>query len=150
MRFDETLLRHAYYQTLLPVYQTNTNNNGRADMMRMAQVVSACAPNTLAIPLQADGKRTFKLGLMAAANDVALDNAHDALADASATLGIARLVKQRAPALWDALMANARKSGPLRLLQSEPFLLLSEYYGYSFNSMVTPIAPRADSSHVDA
>ena len=36
MKFDETLLRQAYYQTLLPVYQTNTNGNGRADMMRMA------------------------------------------------------------------------------------------------------------------
>jgi exodeoxyribonuclease-1 len=147
MKFDETLLRQAYYQTLLPVYQTNSNGNGRADMMSMAQFVSACAPNTLAIPLQADGKPTFKLGLMAAANDVALDNAHDALADASATLGIARLVKQRAPALWDALMANARKSGPLRLLQSEPFLLLSEYYGNSFNSMVTPIATNSSNAN---
>src|SRR5664280_665932 len=37
MKFDETLLRQAYYQTLLPVYQTNTNGNGRADRMRMAQ-----------------------------------------------------------------------------------------------------------------
>jgi len=62
MRFDEALLRQAYYQTLLPVYQTNTNGNGRADMMRMAQVVSACAPNCLAVPIQPDGKRAFKLG----------------------------------------------------------------------------------------
>ena len=28
MRFDERMLRQAYYQTLLPVYQTNTNGNG--------------------------------------------------------------------------------------------------------------------------
>src|SRR5258708_21964543 len=42
MRFDEALLRQAYYQTLLPIYQTNTHCNGRADMMRMAQVASAC------------------------------------------------------------------------------------------------------------
>src|SRR5664279_1316800 len=144
MRFDETLLRQAYYQTLLPIYQTNTNGNGRACMMRMA---AACAPNTLAVPLTAEGKRTFKLALMAAANDVALENAHDALADTSATLGIARLIRQRAPALWDALMANARKSGPLRLLQSEPFMLLSEYYGNSFNSMVTPIATNSSNAN---
>jgi exodeoxyribonuclease-1 len=110
MKFDETLLRQAYYQTLLPVYQTNTNGNGRADMMRMAQVVAACAPNILAVPLTAEGKRTFKLVLMAAANNVALENAHDALADTRATLGIARLIMQRTPALWDILMANARKS----------------------------------------
>src|SRR5674476_38619 len=111
MKFDETLLRQAYYQTLLPVYQTNTNGNGRADMMRMAQVVSACAPNCLAVPILPDGKRVFKLGLMAAANNVALDNAHDALADTGATLGVAKLIRKRAPALWDALMTNAHKSG---------------------------------------
>lgn len=140
MRFDETFLRQAYYQTLLPIYQTNTNGNGRADMMRMAQVVSACAPNVLAVPLTAEGKPTFKLGLMAAANDVALENAHDALADTGATLGIARLIRQRAPALWDALMANARKSAPLRLLQREPCVLLSEYYGNPCNYIVAPIA----------
>jgi exodeoxyribonuclease-1 len=147
MKFDEMLLRQAYYQTLLPVYQTNTNGNGRADMMRMAQVVSTCAPNCLAVPILPDGKRAFKLGLMAAANNVALDNAHDARADTGATLGIARLIRQGAPALWDALMANARKSSPLRLLQSEPFMLLSEYFGNPFNSIVTPLAANAGNAN---
>jgi exodeoxyribonuclease-1 len=140
MRFDETLLRQAYYQTLLPVYQTNTNGNGRADMMRMAQVVSACAPNTLAIPVQEDGKRTFKLGLIAAANNVALEHAHDALADTSAVLDVAKLIRQRTPALWDALMTNARKSGPLELIQRGTVLLLSyNFFNKSFNFMVTAI-----------
>src|SRR5262249_38691993 len=41
MRFDEAMLRQAYYQSLLPIYQTNTNGNGRADMMRMAQMATA-------------------------------------------------------------------------------------------------------------
>jgi exodeoxyribonuclease-1 len=147
MRFDETLLRQAYYQTLLPVYQTNSNGNGRADMMRMAQVVANCAPNVLAVPLTAEGKRTFKLGLMAAANNVALDNAHDALADTGATHGIARLIRQRAPALWDLLMANARKSPPLRLVQSEPVLLLSEYYGNPFNYIVAPVSANSENAN---
>ena len=112
MKFDETLLRQAYYQSLLPVYQTNTNGNGRADMMRMAQVVFACAPNVLAVPVTAEGKRAFRLGLMAAANNIALDHAHDALADAAAALGIARLIRQRAPALWDALMETRARAVP--------------------------------------
>ncbi|HZL41331.1 MAG TPA: exonuclease domain-containing protein [Pseudolabrys sp.] len=147
MKFDETLLRQAYYQTLLPVYQTNTNGNGRADMMRMAQVVAACTPNILAVPLTAEGKRTFKLVLMAAANNVALENAHDALADTSATLGIARLIKQRTPAMWDILIANARKNAPLKLLQSDPFMLLSEYFGNPFNYIVAPIAANSGNAN---
>jgi exodeoxyribonuclease-1 len=147
MRFDETFLRQAYYQTLLPIYQTNTNGNGRADMMRMAQVVSSCAPNVLTVPLKADGKPTFKLGLIAAENNVALENAHDALADTGATLGIARLIKHRAPAVWDALMVNARKSAPLRMLQSEPFMLISEYFGSPFNSIVAPISANSGNAN---
>lgn len=145
MRFDEALLRQAYYQSLLPVYQTNTNGNGRADMMRVAQVVSACVPNTLAVPLKADGKASFKLGLVASANGVALDNAHEALADANATVGVARLIRQRAPALWDTLMNNARKGAPLKRLRSEPIMLLSEnFFGSSYTSVVTAVAPNTN------
>ncbi|MSP46892.1 MAG: hypothetical protein EXQ83_13845, partial [Xanthobacteraceae bacterium] len=148
MRFDETLLRQAYYQTLLPVYQTNTNGNGRADMMRVVQVVAACAPNMLAVPLQPDGKATFKLGLVAAANGIVLENAHEALADTNATLGVARLIKQRVPSLWEALINNARKNDPLRLMRSEPVLLLSEnFFGSSYNSIVTPVAANVDNAN---
>ena len=148
IRFDEKLLRQAYYQTLLPVYQTNTNGNGRADVIRMARVVTACAPNVISVPLQADGKRTFKLGLVAAANNVALNNAHDALADTGATLGVARLIKQRAPTLWDALILNARKSGALKLLKDNPVLLLSEHFSnVPSNHIVTAIARNPDNQN---
>jgi exodeoxyribonuclease-1 len=148
MRFDETLLRQAYYQTLLPVYQTNTNGNGRADMMRMARVVAACAPNVISVPLQADGNRTFKLGLVAAANNIALDNAHDALADTSATLGVARLIRQRAPELWDALILNARKAGVLKLIQNDSIFLLSESHSNTpSNFVVAAVARNPDNQN---
>ena len=144
LRFDESMLRQAYYQSLLPVYQTNTNGNGRADVMRMVQVASACLPNCLNVPLDANGKLTFRLGLIAEANDVHLDHAHEALADTGATLNVARLLRQRAPAIWDALIANARKSQPLRLIENNPVLVLSETFGGSHYTMVVaPIAVNA-------
>ena len=145
LRFDEFMLRQAYYQTLLPVYQTNINGNGRADMMRMVQVASACLPNCLNVPVDANGKLTFKLGLIAEASDVHLDHAHEALADTGATLGVARLLRQRAPAIWDTLIANARKSHPLRLIENNPALVLSETFGGNHYTMVVaPIAVNAD------
>jgi exodeoxyribonuclease I len=141
MRFDEAMLRQAYYQSLLPVYQTNTNGNGRADLMRMAQVVAACVPNAIAVPMEGKCKRSFKLGLVAEANDIRLDNAHEALADAEATLAVAGLLKQRAPQIWRALVANARKAKILQLIESNPVLLLSETFGGSpFNMIVGPIS----------
>jgi exodeoxyribonuclease-1 len=141
MRFDETMLRQGYYQTLLPIYQTNTNGNGRADMMRMAQVVSACCPNSFAVPCDPSGKRIFKLGAVAAANAVVLNNAHEAMSDTQAVLEIAHLVRRSAPKLWDALIANARKATPLRLIKDNSALLLSEsYWGAPYNFIVAPIA----------
>jgi exodeoxyribonuclease I len=141
MRFDEAMLRQAYYQSLLPVYQTNTNGNGRADVMRMAQVVAACVPNAIAVPIEGRCKRTFKLELVAEANGICLDKAHEALADASATLAVAQLLKQRAPQIWRALVANARKAKLLQLIENNPVLLLSETFGGTpFNMIVAPIS----------
>ena len=148
MRFDETMLRQAYYQTLLPIYQTNTNGNGRADMMRMAQVACACIPNSLAVPLDEVGKRIFKLGRLAEANAIVLNNAHEAMADTSATLAIAQLIKRRTPALWDAMMANARKTAPLNLIKNNSVLLLSETYGGApYNFVVAPIIANATNTN---
>jgi exodeoxyribonuclease-1 len=141
MRFDEAMLRQAYYQSLLPVYQTNTNGNGRADAMRMTQVVAACVPNAIAIPIEGRCKRTFKLAPVAEANGIRLDNAHEALADAEATLAVAQLLKQRAPQIWRALIANARKAKILQLIENNSVLLLSETFGGTpFNMIVAPIS----------
>jgi exodeoxyribonuclease I len=141
MRFDEAMLRQAYYQSLLPVYQTNTNGNGRADLMRMAQVVSACVPNAIRVPIEGKCKRTFKLELVAKANGIRLDNAHEALADAEATLAVAQLLRERAPQIWSALVTNARKAKVLQLIENNSVLLLSEMFGGNpFNMIVTPIS----------
>jgi exodeoxyribonuclease-1 len=141
MRFDEAMLRQAYYQSLLPVYQTNTNGNGRADLMRIAHVVSACVPNAIQVPIEGRCKRTFKLELIAEANGIRLDNAHEALADAEATLAVAQLLKQRAPQIWSVLVANARKAKVLQLIENNSVLLLSETFGGNpFNMIIAPIS----------
>jgi hypothetical protein len=36
LAFDEPLLRQAFYQTLQPVYLTNTNGNKRGDVLRLS------------------------------------------------------------------------------------------------------------------
>jgi exodeoxyribonuclease-1 len=101
--YDENMLRQAFYQHLHPVYPTNTNGNSRMDILRLAHAVAAYRPDTITVPLNDKGKPTFKLGLLAAANGLALDNAHDAHADTRATLGIAKLLRARAPEVWESL-----------------------------------------------
>jgi exodeoxyribonuclease-1 len=101
--YDEAMLRQAFYQTLHPVYLTNTGGNTRMDMLRVAHAISQYAPDVLAVPTTAEGRPTFKLALLAAANGLLHDHAHDALSDTLATLELARLVRNKAPAVWDAM-----------------------------------------------
>jgi exodeoxyribonuclease-1 len=66
---------------------------------------------------------------------------HEALADAEATLAVAQLLKHRAPQIWRALVANARKAKILQLIENNPVLLLSETFGGTpFNMVVAPIS----------
>ena len=95
LRFDERLLRQAFYQILLPIYATNTNGNYRADIMVMAQAVAAYAPNAITVPQGARDRQVFQLGALARANGISLPEgkAHDALNDTTATLELARVVR---------------------------------------------------------
>ena len=74
IRFDESFLRQAYYQTLLPIFQTNTNGNSRGDVMRIAQACAIYAPTRINVPTDDRGGPVFKLGEIAAANDVLLEH----------------------------------------------------------------------------
>ncbi len=147
MRFDENFLRHGYYQSLLPVYQTQAPGNGRMDIMRMVHIASTVAPNTVAVPLREDGKPVFKLGRVADASGVVLDDAHDALADTHAALALARRLKERAPRLWEALLSSARKANVVNLMTDHPVLLLSGAAGLQpYNFVVAPIAANRGNS----
>src|SRR5262249_21658862 len=114
LNFDEVLLRQAFYQNLKPVYLTNTNRNTRADALRVVQAVNIYAPDSIVVPLTDDGRPTRRLEAIASANGFNEHNAHDALGDVEATIFVARLVKQRAPAVWNALMPMAAKPAVIR------------------------------------
>ena len=104
--FDEKMLRGAFLkQTLNPVYATNTNGNSRMDVLRLAHAVAEYRPDAIKVPVNEKGKLVFKLGHLIEANRLTLDNAHDAMADTSATVALARLLRERAPEVWDGLYA---------------------------------------------
>lgn len=128
--FDEPLLRQAFYQTLQPIYLTNTNGNQRADVLRPAQAMAALAPNAMTLPINHNERPTLKLDMLAPANGFAHENAHDALADVEATIYMARLIRDRAPAVWDSLMPLVEKAEvQARALSGQPFCLVQYHMG---------------------
>ncbi|WP_319824428.1 exonuclease domain-containing protein [Thalassovita sp.] len=128
LAFDEPLLRQAFYQTLQPVYLTNTDGNQRADALRLSQATAVLAPNTMAVPISAKGKPTLRLDTLAPANGFAHENAHDALADVEATIYMARLIHDRAPSVWHSLMPLVDKGAVTAVLTSGAPKGLVEYH----------------------
>ena len=130
LSFDEPLLRQAFYQTLQPVYLTNTNGNKRGDVLRLAQATAVLAPNSVTVPLTANGKPTLRLDMLAPANGFAHENAHDALADVEATIFVARHIRDRAPGAWDSLMPMVDKPEVTnRVLSGRPHCLIEYHMG---------------------
>ena len=130
LAFDEPLMRQAFYQTLQPIYLTNTNGNQRADVLRLAQATAALAPNAITVPINYNERPTLRLDMLAPANGFAHKNAHDALADVEATIYMARLIRDRAPAVWESLMPLTDKSAvQARVLSGQPLCLVEYHMG---------------------
>lgn len=141
LKFDETILRQGFLQTLHPVYATQAPGCTRADVMIMAQAVAAHEPWALAVPLNEAGKPTFRLGSLCAANGIVLpdDEAHDALADARATLAILRHLRKAAPATFGMMMANSDRRHVLDMLRNTELLALTQHFGASRTLPIAPI-----------
>ena len=73
--------------------------------MRIVQAASLFAPHALKFPAGADGQPVFKLDQVAPLNGFAHTRAHDAIADAEATMFLCRILMEEAPELWSRIYA---------------------------------------------
>lgn len=119
LAFDEEMLRQALYQSLHPPYLTSWHGNGQVDVMRVARAATLLSPGALAVPTAATGRPTFALQPMAAANDVPHGAPHRAMSDVEATVGLARLIADRAPEAWSTALRFCRKVSVLDFLGDE-------------------------------
>ena len=134
VRFDETLLRQALYQTLQPVYLTNTNGNCRGDVMFLAQAAAVYSPDRIAVPRDNRGRYIFKLGPVARENGISFgeETAHEALADVRATLELVRFIRSNSPEVWEAMLHDARKPNVNAFVDdNEIFHLTNFFFGKS-------------------
>src|SRR3546814_14951348 len=66
--------------------------------MRLAH---ALRPDGIEWPKREDGATSFRLEHLAAANNVRIGDAHEALSDVRALIGMARLLRTAQPRLWE-------------------------------------------------
>ncbi len=137
--FDENLLRQALFQTLHPPYLTNTNGNARSDVLRMAYAASVYTPDAMVVPSDDRGRQVFRLEEIAPANGYNHEVAHEAMADVTATIYIARLIRDCAPVIWKAMDGATTKDAVKNYVATESLFSLTEnYFGRIYSWLVTP------------
>jgi len=121
IRFDEEVLRSSFFQSLYDPYLTNTNNNTRTDLFKIVLGLSSLDENILDIPLNEKNKPSYKLENIARNNNIEHLSAHDALSDVYATLGIAKIIKEKSPAYWNECMKISSHKSMMEYLTSDDY-----------------------------
>ncbi|MFZ3083228.1 exodeoxyribonuclease I [Rhodoferax ferrireducens] len=133
IRFDDEITRFMFWRNLIDPYAREWQNDcGRWDLLDVVRTAYALRPDGIEWPLNAEGKPSFKLTDLSAANGLLHEAAHDALSDVRATIALARLIKTAQPKLFDFCFGLHKKDRvmaelglPTTLTQARPFLHIS-------------------------
>ena len=128
IEFDEEFLRSTLFQTLEYPYITSTNGNTRGDMLSLSRAANLYYPKTLKNSVNEKGNDVYKLDQMAPLNGIDHGDAHSAIGDVIATLGIAKLIAKKAPNVWKASLKTLDKNETLNLIRKETLFCTNEYF----------------------
>ena len=102
IRFDDEFTRFLFWRNLIDPYAREWQNNcGRWDLLDVVRTTYALRPQGMVWPQHEDGRQSFRLEDLAAANGLLHESSHDALSDVRATIALARLIRQCQPRLFD-------------------------------------------------
>lgn len=129
IRFDDEFTRFLFWRNLIDPYAREWQNDcGRWDLLDVVRTTHALRPDGIDWPVNDEGRPSFRLEHLSAANGLIHESAHDALSDVRATIALARLIRQKQPRLFDFCLKLRRKEAvqaEIGLPQKKPFLHVS-------------------------
>ena len=144
LRFDDEVTRYSLYRNFYDPYAREwQGGNSRWDLIDLVRAAYALRPEGIEWPQDEEGRVSLKLERLTVANGIAHGQAHDALSDVRATIGLARLLRDRQPRLYDflyQLRSKAKVAEQIRLLQ--PLVHVSGRFAGSrhYLAVVLPLA----------
>ena len=126
--FDEEFLRSTLFKTLEYPYLTITNGNTRGDLLGLARAANLYYPDTIKNPISEKGNAIYKLDQIAPLNGIEHGDAHSAIGDVVATLGIAKIIHDKAPNVWKASQLTTDKNNSLEIIKKELYFCTNEYF----------------------
>ena len=147
LRFDDEFVRHGLYRNFHDAYEREwKGGNSRWDLLDALRLMHALRPEGICWRQREDGGGTsFKLEHLAEDNALRVGDAHEALSDVRATIGIARLFRRHQPRLWDYALRLRDKRHAASLLDTTgmtPLLHVSQRYPAS-RLCAAPVIPLA-------
>ena len=153
LRFDDEFVRYGLFRNFYDAYEREwRNGNSRWDLLDVLRLARALRPDGLEWPQREDGFTSFKLEHLATANEVRIGDAHEALSDVRALIGIARKFKNAQPRLWDYALRLRDKRFAASLLDPiamQPALHVSSRYPAS-RLCAAPVIPLARHPRIDS
>jgi len=133
IRFDEEFSRNLFYRNFYDPYEYAwKNSNSRWDIIDLVRAAYALRPEGIVWPKNEEGMPSFRLELLTEANGISHEHAHDATSDVYATIAIAKLIKQKAPKLFDYYFDLRNKNKVKALIDVEqmtPLVHVSGMFG---------------------
>lgn len=153
LRFDDEFVRYGLFRNFYDAYEREwRNGNSRWDLLDVLRLARALRPDGLEWPQREDGFTSFKLEHLATANQVRVGDAHEALSDVRALIGIARKLKRAQPRLWDYALRLRDKRFAASLLDPiamQPALHVSSRYPAA-RLCAAPVIPLARHPRIDS
>jgi exodeoxyribonuclease-1 len=154
LRFDDEFVRHGLYRNFHDPYEREwKGGNSRWDLLDALRLMHALRPEGIRWRQRDDGGGTsFRLEHLAEDNGLRIGDAHEALSDVRATIGVARLFRQHQPRLWDYALRLRDKRYAASLLDTTrmtPLLHVSQRYPAS-RLCAAPVLPLARHPQIDS
>ena len=170
LRFDDEFIRHGLFRNFHDAYEREwRGGNSRWDLLDVMRLAHALRPEGIVWPTRdahgcasaagagragaaEDGATSFKLEHLALANDVRSGDAHEALSDVRALIGLARKLKAAQPKLWHYALKLRDKRYAATLLDvvaMTPVLHVSQRFPAS-RLCAAPVLPIARHPHIDS
>lgn len=153
LRFDDEFIRHGLFRNFFDAYEREwRGGNCRWDLLDVLRLAHAMRPDGIVWPKREDGATSFRLEHLAAANDVRSGDAHEALSDVRALIGIARKLRAAQPKLWEYALRLRDKRYAAQLLDivgMTPVLHVSQRYPAS-RLCAAAVLPLTRHPHIDS
>lgn len=141
IRFDNDFIRFSFWRNFTDAYEWCWKDGCSTwDLLDVVRMTRALRPEGINWPFAPDGKPSNRLEYLTTVNKLDHANAHDALSDVQAAIGIARLLKQKQPKLFEYLLnhRDKHKVAPL-VTAGQPIVYTSGRYPSEFNKTTVAV-----------